>query len=570
MPSKVKIKVVEARDLPVMDRNQSVDASTDAFVIVTIGDLEASHTRTCRKSLNPVWNADFSIEVLDDSILQNAPVEFKVMDQDLYTSELIGAVYIDMNPLIMRTSHGSERDLVISGWFPLFDTVKGIRGSLHVVVALTDFIGNSNHFSDASSGVQFFSGSDLACNCFIIQEVIGFVADLVVEDDPESSWQDYFRKNSKSSNDQRLKLLHNLSATVRCEIGKKVLEAGGNAVLGYSQCWDTIEGASGIVARGYGTACRILKVGAINTFVADSPVTYADIDRMVIGSFNTSVEAQEIHSDDIDATVTSFSIDSLKLLKIDSDWSIKANIPLISFGEIHEKLLNQREKNKRGASATKTIHESSDVILLTLFSFPAYVRVRLGGLVIARSVKFLGKLEATLSDQETREEWWEELRDEIRGHAKVLCCNYICGYCETFSIFGDVCVLSCIGTAAVLTNLSRSILTVKNTSLPAPRLKVPKPCEYSHVPYSHSRAPFAFMRLVPCLRCRKSWVPEVLLTTVEPPSSLPYKGKGVLLEARTCRNRKASVGEADAVKLSGILPFLEYEVQRQLMLKYCI
>ena len=73
-----------------------------------------------------------------------------------------------------------------------------------------DFIGNSNQFSDSSSGVQFFCSSSLMSNCFIIQEVIGFVADLVVEDDPESSWQDYFRKNTKSSNDQRLRLLYNL------------------------------------------------------------------------------------------------------------------------------------------------------------------------------------------------------------------------------------------------------------------------------------------------------------------------------------------------------------------------
>lgn len=36
MPSKVKIRIVEARDLPVMDRNQSIDASTDAFVVVRI------------------------------------------------------------------------------------------------------------------------------------------------------------------------------------------------------------------------------------------------------------------------------------------------------------------------------------------------------------------------------------------------------------------------------------------------------------------------------------------------------------------------------------------------------
>ena len=134
MPSKVKIKIIEARDLPVMDRNQSVDASTDAFVIVTIGELESKYSKTIRKSLNPVFNTEFSFEILDDATIQNAPIEFKVMDQDLYTAEVIGTAYIDINPLIMRAAHGSDRDLTISGWFPLFDTIKGTASSLFHVI----------------------------------------------------------------------------------------------------------------------------------------------------------------------------------------------------------------------------------------------------------------------------------------------------------------------------------------------------------------------------------------------------------------------------------------------------
>jgi hypothetical protein len=34
-----------------------------------------------------------------------------------------------------------------------------------------------------------------------------------------------------------------------------------------------------------------------------------------------------------------------------------------------------------------------------------------------------------------------------------------------------------------------------------------------------------------------------------------------------CRNRKAAVGEADAVRISELLPFLEYDLQRQIVLK---
>jgi hypothetical protein len=92
------------------------------------------------------------------------------MEQDLYSSEIIGVVYVDLNPLIMRTAHGSDKDLVIQGWFPLYDSLRGVRGSLHVVIKLT-FIGNDNPFRDSSAGVQFFSSSSLSPSAFIIKEV---------------------------------------------------------------------------------------------------------------------------------------------------------------------------------------------------------------------------------------------------------------------------------------------------------------------------------------------------------------------------------------------------------------
>lgn len=77
MPSIIKIKVLQARDLPIMDRNQHVDASTDAFVDVKI-DQHQKRTATIRKSLNPVWNEEFSFTIIDDSVLQNAPLELQV------------------------------------------------------------------------------------------------------------------------------------------------------------------------------------------------------------------------------------------------------------------------------------------------------------------------------------------------------------------------------------------------------------------------------------------------------------------------------------------------------------
>ena len=59
----------------------------------------------------------------------------------------------------------------------------------------------------------------------------------------------------------------------------------------------------------------------------------------------------------------------------------------------------------------------------------------------------------------------------------------------------------------------------------------------------------------------------VVLATCEPPARLPIRGPGVFIQARVCRSRAPSSGESDALAVSDALPFLEYELARQLMLK---
>lgn len=354
MPSLLKIKIERARDLPIMDRNLQGDASTDAYVVMSL-DSQTQRTRTCRKSLNPTFNEEFRFEIVDDSILQDVPLELKVMDQDLYSSELIGVVYIDLTPLIMRTAHSNDKDLVIQGWFPLFDTTKGIRGFLSVVIKL-QFIGNDNPFRDSSAGVQFFSSSSLSLRAFVIQEVLGLVVDLVVDDDLESSWQDYFRKANKSTNDSRLKVLYNLSAEVRREIGKKVLELGGNAVLGYLSHFDMIGGSSGLVVRAYGTACRLLKVGdsassMLLPQMASSAALYPLFNPLggngwgavlgnggaIAAAMMPAVETSDSIFSQLSRTSGKSSSEQLFLLKAVTATTGKA-VPLIAFGPATDKV----------------------------------------------------------------------------------------------------------------------------------------------------------------------------------------------------------------------------------------
>ena len=61
----------------------------------------------------------------------------KVMDHDVYTTnDAIGLVYVDLSPLFMRTAERDQesRDLVVQGWFPVYDTLRGVRGSLCLVI----------------------------------------------------------------------------------------------------------------------------------------------------------------------------------------------------------------------------------------------------------------------------------------------------------------------------------------------------------------------------------------------------------------------------------------------------
>ena len=137
MASKIKVRIKGARDLPVMDRNQNLDASTDAFAEVRIGDQEY-HTQVVRKSLNPQWDEEFTFEFIDDYDIQSEPLAIKVLDQDTYSAEVIGVLYVNLSPLLIKTAyHSDSNDFSIRGWFHLFDTVW--------LILLSDYIISVQH-----------------------------------------------------------------------------------------------------------------------------------------------------------------------------------------------------------------------------------------------------------------------------------------------------------------------------------------------------------------------------------------------------------------------------------------
>lgn len=71
------------------------------------------------------------------------------------------------------------------------------------------------------------------------------------------------------------------------------------------------------------------------------------------------------------------------------------------------------------------------------------------------------------------------------------------------------------------------------------------------------------MRMVRCGICGNKWVPEMLIASIEPPPGLAMMGKGTFIQARVCRQRRKGAGDVNATIVSESLPFLEYELYRQ-------
>uniref|UniRef100_A0A7N8WKF3 C2 domain-containing protein 5 n=1 Tax=Mastacembelus armatus TaxID=205130 RepID=A0A7N8WKF3_9TELE len=540
MPGKLKAKIVAGRHLPVMDRASDL---TDAFVEVKFGNTTFK-TDVCPKSLNPQWNSEWFKFEVDDEDLQDEPLQITVLDHDTYSAnDAIGKVYIDIDPLLY-----SEAASVISGWFPIYDTIHGIRGEINVLVKV-ELFNDLNRFRQSSCGVKFFCTTSIP-RCYRAVMVHGFVEELVVNEDPEYQWIDRIR-TPRASNEARQRLISLMSGELQRKIGLKVLEMGGNAVVGYLQCFD-LEGESGLVVRAIGTACTLDKLssGSAPNTNTHMPVFGEDLPS----SSGPPTPFKALPTSSSPPPFSPSKPCSRQSSSSDTDLSLTPKTGMGSGGSAGKEagplktLLRQQ---------TQTALEQREFPFFTLTSFPPGFLVHVGGVVSARSVKLLDRIHNP-DEPETRDAWWEEIRQEIKSHAKALGCHAVVGYSESTSICEEVCILSASGTAAILN--PRWLLF--------DRFEEPSPptCSFCHIPYDELNMPFP-AQLTYCYHCRRQKVPDVLFTTIDLPSDAAVTGKGCLIQARLCRLKKKAQGEVNATAISNLLPFMEYELHTQLMNK---
>ncbi|XP_066175592.1 C2 domain-containing protein 5 isoform X13 [Sylvia atricapilla] len=543
MPGKLKVKIVAGRHLPVMDRASDL---TDAFVEVKFGNTTFK-TDVYPKSLNPQWNSEWFKFEVDDEELQDEPLQITVLDHDTYSAnDAIGKVYIDIDPLLY-----SEAATVISGWFPIYDTIHGIRGEINVVVKV-DLFNDLNRFRQSSCGVKFFCTTSIP-KCYRAVIIHGFVEELVVNEDPEYQWIDRIR-TPRASNEARQRLISLMSGELQRKIGLKVLEMRGNAVVGYLQCFD-LEGESGLVVRAIGTACTLDKLSNTSAFLpaCNSPSKEMKESPLVHPPSHgcRSTHNSPIHTATGSRLTQNFSV-SVPTLIYTGMGSGSAG----KEGGPFKTLLRQQ---------TQSALEQREFPFFTLTTFPPGFLVHVGGVVSARSVKLLDRIHNP-DEPETRDAWWAEIRQEIKSHAKALGCHAVVGYSESTSICEEVCILSASGTAAVLNPRFLQDGTMEGCLEQRIEEASPPGCGFCHIPYDELNMPFP-AHLTYCYNCRKQKVPDVLFTTIDLPVEAIVVGKGCLIQARLCRLKKKAQAEANATSISNLLPFMEYEVHTQLMNK---
>ncbi|XP_065055767.1 C2 domain-containing protein 5-like isoform X2 [Rhopilema esculentum] len=603
MPGIIKVRLLGARDLPVMDRASDL---TDAFVEVRHGTT-IHRTDVCRKSLNPTWNSEWLRFEADDEQLQDEPLQVKVLDYDMYSAhDTIGKVMIGLSSLILRNGTNEMR-----GWFPIYDTLHGIRGYIQIFVKVEFFV-DANKYRQTSCGIRFFATPAVPSGYTAIA-VQGFVDVLVVNDDPEYQWIDKIR-TPRASNDARIRLFSKLSGEVNRRLGLKVIEAGGNAVIGYCQCFD-IEGDTGIVVRAIGTSVTLMKqeddysaIGSLTNSpdISSNPLTLGNVstDPFQLKCPRDKSQKLILHRQSTKSRTASGRYGRTISTSSDGNDTInEASMLLNSSGDSIDNSHIQDFLMVNLANTGQKVKslEEIEFPFFTITKLPTGFVLHVGGVVSSKSVKLLDKINNP-DDPETREAWWNEIRTEIRSHAKALACHAVIGYTEYTTICDDLVILSAYGTAAIvrLPNTPPSIepelleptdfqgIKINGRKLSEGEddeeetvLKFERfnsigkhnsartgsfDCRVCHIAFGEVDLPYS-VNVSKCMICRQGKVPDVIFATIEPPSEVHITGNGSLLQARVYRTKKREKDEVNADNVSQILPFLEYELHRQMLNK---
>ncbi|CDU16245.1 conserved Plasmodium protein, unknown function [Plasmodium yoelii] len=513
MPCIIKVRISGIRNINAFEKSE-IDSFK--YLEVTLGETKQRTKFNISKTSNDL-NLSFRLEISDDSELQICPLKIAIDDAEDINS---GYIQIDFSFFYFHDN------LKLEGWFPLYDSLEGIKGELYCTIKW-EFFEEKNPYNDNSAVLLLGTTSFPKGSPYYIEEIIGFAHELKIVNDPEYDWKDFIR-SSRNSNEARCDVIQNSFMEVRKYVGKKAKILGGNAILGYREHLN-LEGSTTnkICIRIIGT---VVKLG--------------------VKGFN-----------------------NLNYINISENNNIKN---ILRNNEIFLKNIPEKYKEIK-FNRRNTIHPNStsynfvDVILLTVDSLPQNIKYQYGGLVASKAVKVL---HPRLTEQH-RDEWLLEIRDELKSNATFLSCNVILGYKEDAYIFNDVIVLFCYGTAInVLPSFfyddkiiafSHNEQNKDSQKDESEHSSKNSSCIYLHYASKEIENSNIFCRI-----CNDASVPKILISSSNAPKNLAVIGNGFLISAFVVYPLKKNHGENLASEISEILPFLELNLHKQIICKLLV
>ncbi|SCM00258.1 conserved Plasmodium protein, unknown function [Plasmodium chabaudi adami] len=513
MPCIIKVRISGIRNINAFERSE-IDSFK--YLEVTLGETKQRTKFNISKTSNDL-NLSFRLEISDDSELQICPLKIAIDDAEDINS---GYIQIDFSFFYFHDN------LKLEGWFPLYDSLEGIKGELYCTIKW-EFFEEKNPYNDNSAVLLLGTTSFPKGSPYYIEEIIGFAHELKIVNDPEYDWKDFIR-SSRNSNEARCDVIQNSFMEVRKYVGKKAKILGGNAILGYREHLN-LEGSTTnkICIRIIGT---VVKLG--------------------VKGFN-----------------------NLNYINISENNNIKN---ILRNNEIFLKNIPEKYKeikfNRRNAiQANSTSYNFVDVILLTVDSLPQNIKYKYGGLVASKAVKVL---HPRLTEQH-RDEWLLEIRDELKSNATFLSCNVILGYKEDAYIFNDVIVLFCYGTAInVLPSFFYDdkiiAFSPNEQNKHSPKDESKGSSKNSSCIYLHYASKEIENSNIFCRICNDASVPKILISSSNAPKNLAVIGNGFLISAFVVYPLKKNHGENLASEISEILPFLELNLHKQIICKLLV
>ena len=556
----LKVTVHEARDLPVMDRTSGL---ADPYVLLT-HNSESHRTELIHTTRHPVWNANFKFELTNLIPLFEDPLEVRVYDHDIVTrDDLVGMVYIDLNVLLggggsstssllsnggvstsstssparqhengeSKTEGGaspstssrqqqqpqqavistavtlgrpSESRLStspsVSGWFPLIDTMAGLRGEIRLTLRLkfhaaenpsvprlpvrrirraaattgsmskplsttaADAAMESDNNTVSSPLTQVTSPQlqyrmapeDLAPLSYepTAADEEGVLIFSVSRLDPSvyrvESAQGMLEELIVKADPEHSKFttLRSSGATNEARLlqlfklsGKVRRQLAGKVLQLHCNAVLGYDEQfdmepSGIIVRACGTPVVLSEVQLLAATRGSGAVPFSS--ALISGSeFNNNSGSTNLMIEGVGGGE-----------KAAAALSTTTTPPAII---LRAPLLPSIGPSPNSASGGGGAVASRSVLILTLRDVPCGALLHIGGVVAARSIKVLAKLKKKHVISQERDGWWWELRDEIKFNAKSLHCNAILGYTEE-AVYDneEVALLSISGTAVVI------------------------------------------------------------------------------------------------------------------------